>query len=119
VRYALKTPYRDGTTHVIFESEDFIARLAALVPKPHAHLTTYHGVFPPASPDRARIVPKTRTAAISNCGEPSPTDRQRAMSLKRNASGGCSPSISRPAANAAVGCASSPASRNPTLALKD
>jgi len=33
VRYALKTPYRDGTTHVIFEPEDFIARLAALVPK--------------------------------------------------------------------------------------
>ena len=33
VRYALKTPYRDGTTHVIFEPEDFIARLAALVPR--------------------------------------------------------------------------------------
>jgi hypothetical protein len=32
VRYALKTPHRDGTTHVIFEPEDFIARLAALVP---------------------------------------------------------------------------------------
>jgi hypothetical protein len=33
VRLTLKTPYRDGTTHVIFEPEDFIARLAALVPK--------------------------------------------------------------------------------------
>src|SRR5690606_8270503 len=31
VRCALKTPYRDGTTHVIFEPEDFIARLDALV----------------------------------------------------------------------------------------
>lgn len=38
VRCALKTPYRDGTTHVIFEPEDFITRLAVLVPKPHAHL---------------------------------------------------------------------------------
>jgi hypothetical protein len=38
VRLALKTPYRDGTTHVMFEPEDFIARLAALVPKPRAHL---------------------------------------------------------------------------------
>jgi hypothetical protein len=37
----LKTPYRDGSTHVIFEPEDFIARLAALVPKPRAHLTPY------------------------------------------------------------------------------
>jgi hypothetical protein len=33
VRYQLKTPYRDGTTHVIFEPLDFIARLTALVPK--------------------------------------------------------------------------------------
>ncbi len=54
VRYTLKTPYRDGTTHVIFEPEDFIARLAALVPKPRAHLTRYHGVFAPASPDSPR-----------------------------------------------------------------
>ncbi len=36
VRYQLKTPYRDGTTHVIFEPLDFIARLAALVPKPES-----------------------------------------------------------------------------------
>ena len=56
-RYTLKTPYRDGTTHVIFEPEDFIARLAALVPKPRAHLTRYHSVFAPPSPDRAQIVP--------------------------------------------------------------
>ena len=56
VRYALKTPYRDGTTHVIFEPEDFIARLAALVPKPRAHLTRYHGVFAPAFPgERGRF----------------------------------------------------------------
>src|SRR5690606_2787885 len=82
VRCALKTPYRDGTTHVIFEPEDFIARLAALVPKPRAHLTRYHGVFAPASPDRARVVPKARSAAAKKareCGEPSASDRQRAM----------------------------------------
>ncbi len=65
VRYTLKTPYRDGTTHVIFEPEDFIARLAALVPKPRAHLTRYHGVFAPASPDRPRIVPRTHPAAAN------------------------------------------------------
>ncbi|HIO38840.1 MAG TPA: IS91 family transposase, partial [Rhodospirillales bacterium] len=34
IRYELKTPFRDGTTHVIFEPVDFIAKLAALVPKP-------------------------------------------------------------------------------------
>jgi hypothetical protein len=45
--YALKTPYRDGTTHVILEPRDFVARLAALVPGPRSHLTRYHGVFAP------------------------------------------------------------------------
>ena len=39
VRYELKTPYRDGTSHVIFEPVDFIAKLAALVPKPRVNLT--------------------------------------------------------------------------------
>ncbi len=34
MRYRLKTPYRDGTMYVIFEPLDFMARLAALVPKP-------------------------------------------------------------------------------------
>ncbi|MBX2901898.1 MAG: transposase [Cyclobacteriaceae bacterium] len=32
ISYKLKTPYKDGT--VVFEPLDFIARLAALVPKP-------------------------------------------------------------------------------------
>lgn len=49
VRYTLKTPYRDGTTHVVFEPLDFLARLAALVPTPRVHLTRYHGVFAPHS----------------------------------------------------------------------
>jgi len=82
VRLTLKTPYRDGTTHMIFEPEDFIARLAALVPKPRAHLTRYHGVFAPASPDRPQVVPGTH-AAVSNraaeSSEPSGTDRQRSL----------------------------------------
>ena len=55
MRYQLKTPYRDGTTHVLFEPLDFLARLAALVPKPRAKLTRYHGVFAPNSAHRARV----------------------------------------------------------------
>jgi hypothetical protein len=45
IRYQLKTPYSDGTTHVIFEPLDFIAKLAALVPKPRVNLTRFHGVL--------------------------------------------------------------------------
>jgi hypothetical protein len=33
-RQALKTPYRDGTTHIVLEPLDLMARLAALVPTP-------------------------------------------------------------------------------------
>jgi hypothetical protein len=46
---------RDATTHVIFEPVDFIARLAALVPKPRVNLTRYQGVFAPNSNLRARV----------------------------------------------------------------
>jgi len=60
VRYQLKTPYRDGTTHVIFEPLDFIARLAALVPKPRVNLTRFHGVFAPNSQHRALVTPAKR-----------------------------------------------------------
>ena len=56
VRYQLKTPYRDGTTHVIFEPLDFIARLAALVPKPRVNLTPFHAVFARNSTHRALVM---------------------------------------------------------------
>jgi hypothetical protein len=60
IRYQLKTPYRDGTTHVIFEPLDFMARLAALVPKPRVNLTRFHGVFAPNSKHRALVTPAKR-----------------------------------------------------------
>jgi len=65
VRYELKTPYSNGTTHVIFEPLDFIARLAALFPKPRVNMTRFHGVFvrgshPPNSNYRVTITPAKR-----------------------------------------------------------
>jgi hypothetical protein len=90
VRYRLKTPYRDGTTHVIFEPLDFIARLAALVPKPRVNLTRFHGVFAPNSKHRARVTPAKRgrgaqRAATGDREEPTSGERRASMSLKRNA----------------------------------
>lgn len=55
ISYELKTPYKNGTTHVLFEPLDFIARLAALVPKPRVHLTRFHGVFAPNSKYRSEV----------------------------------------------------------------
>ena len=43
IHYRLKTPYRERTTHVVFEPLDFMARLAALVPTSRVNLTRYHG----------------------------------------------------------------------------
>lgn len=60
VCYQLKTPYRDGTTFKVYDPLDFIARLAALVPKPRVNLTRYHGVFAPNSADRGLITPGKR-----------------------------------------------------------
>jgi len=60
VRYQLKTRYRDGTTHIVMEPLDLMARLAALVPPPRMHLTRYHGVFAPHSTLRAAVTPAHR-----------------------------------------------------------
>ena len=60
VRYELKTPWRNGTTHVIFEPLDFISRLVSLIPKPRVNLTRFHGVFAPNSKYRAKVTPTSR-----------------------------------------------------------
>ena len=57
VIYALKTPYDDGTTHVVLSPMEFIGRLAALVPRPRVNLTRFHGVFSPNSKLREKVVP--------------------------------------------------------------
>jgi hypothetical protein len=89
VRYTLKTPYRDGTTHIVLEPLDLMARLAALVPKPRMHLTRYHGVFAPHSQYRAAVTPAQRGRGAARppvCGvdptKPS-TPRHVAMSWAR------------------------------------
>jgi hypothetical protein len=56
----MKTPWRDGTTQVIFEPLDFIVRLAALVPKPRVNLTRFHGVFAPNSKHRVQVTSAKR-----------------------------------------------------------
>jgi len=89
VRYTLKTPYRDGTTHIVLEPLDLMARLAALVPKPRMHLTRYHGVFAPHSQHRAAVTPAQRgrgaaTPPVSGADPTKPsTPRHVAMSWAR------------------------------------
>lgn len=44
-------------THFVFEPLEFLAKLAALVPRPRANLTRYHGVLAPNAKYRNLIVP--------------------------------------------------------------
>src|SRR4051812_15078009 len=44
----LKSPWRDGTTHIVMSPLELLQRLAALVPRPRLHLIRFHGVL--ASP---------------------------------------------------------------------
>ena len=53
----LKSPWRDGTTHLRLSPLEFMQRLAALVPRPRLHLTRFHGVLAPNAGLRAAIIP--------------------------------------------------------------
>jgi len=67
IELELKTPYSDGTTHIVLDPMTLLERLAALVPPPRAHLVVYHGVLASSAASRADIVPHSMNAA-------SPTD---------------------------------------------
>ncbi len=41
VQLKLKTPWRDGTTHLVMSPLEFMQRLAALVPRPRLHLIRF------------------------------------------------------------------------------
>ncbi len=84
VRYELKTPWRNGTTHVIFEPLDFISRLVSLVPKPRINLTRYNGVFAPNSKYRALVTPAKRgkvkkVTVPDEAQDRTPAERRAAM----------------------------------------
>jgi len=83
VRYELKTPWRNGTTHVIFEPLDFISRLVSLVPRPRANLTRFHGVFAPNSKYRARVTPasrgKRKNSHSADEADQSPAEKRASM----------------------------------------
>lgn len=60
----LKTPYRDGTTHVVFEPLDLMAHIPVCHPtgdpRPRVNLTRYHEVFAPNGKHRASVTPAKR-----------------------------------------------------------
>jgi len=59
----------------------YIARLAALRPKPRVHLTRYHGVSVPHSSLRSQVTPAGR-GQTTRATERSPAERHRAMTCR-------------------------------------
>jgi hypothetical protein len=63
ISYALRHPWHDGTTHVVFERRELMARLATQIPPPRAHQLRYHGIFAPAAAYRDKIVARSNRPA--------------------------------------------------------
>jgi hypothetical protein len=55
VKLQLKTPWSDGTTHLLLSYSEFIEKLVALIPPPRTHLVRWSGCFAPNSSYRKEI----------------------------------------------------------------
>jgi hypothetical protein len=52
----LKTPWRDGTSHIALQPVELLEKLAALIPRPYVNLIVYHGVLAPNAKWRREVV---------------------------------------------------------------
>ena len=68
--FALKTPWSDGTSHLLLSPMELLEELTALVPLPRFHLLRYHGVLAP----RARARGRDRIVPAKPGAEPSAAD---------------------------------------------
>ena len=65
----LKTPWRNGATHLVMTPMEFMQRLAALVPRPRLHLIRFHGVLAPNAKLRSAVVPAPVQNATAGAGD--------------------------------------------------
>lgn len=73
----LRRRWTDGTTHLVFDPEDLLGRLAALVPRPRINLVMYYGLFAARAAGRAAVVPAP-VVASGEAGEPPRTGERPA-----------------------------------------
>jgi hypothetical protein len=73
----LKTPWRDGTSHIALEPLELLEKLAALIPRPYVNLIVYHGVLAPNAKWRREVVDFGRAKV----------EREPAASSPRNVAG--------------------------------
>ena len=64
---ALKTPWSDGTSHVVLSEMELVEKVAALVPTPNDNLVTYTGVLASAAKWRSLVVPAHERFTAGGC----------------------------------------------------
>jgi hypothetical protein len=69
VRLALRQPWADGTTHVVFDPVEFLGRLAVLVPRPRVNLILYYGVLGARAAWRPEVVPRLPSGQVPATGD--------------------------------------------------
>jgi len=70
VQLALRRPWADGTTHLLFEPVELLARLAALTPRPRINLILYYGVLAPRAAWRSLVVQFGAAASPGAAADP-------------------------------------------------
>jgi len=81
VVYKLKNAYDNGTTHIVLEPLDLLARLASIVPRSRVNLTRFFGVFAPHFKYRKLVVPKRETNKESEGVEKNLTPAQQSSRM--------------------------------------
>ena len=66
IKLRLRTPWSDGTTHLILEPLELIEKLIPLIPKPKTNLIVYHGALASRAQDREKIVAYGRPEPLSD-----------------------------------------------------
>jgi hypothetical protein len=67
ILFRFRHRWRDGTSALVFERQEFLARLAAQVPPPWAHQVRYHGILAPCAAWRKFVVPGREDSRSQGC----------------------------------------------------
>ena len=87
VRLALKHPWSDGTTHLLFDPVELLERLAVITPRPRINLILYHGVLAPRAAWRALVVGHQEAAGPGDGGTDRALDPSAPSGRPRGAGG--------------------------------